>query len=147
MSLAMQIQERLKEAMKAKDGLTSDVLRMLKSEIKYKEIDAKAPLGDAAIQAVVRSAIKKRQESVEAYRQGGRDELADKEAREIAVLETLLPPQLSDEAILAEIDAILAATPEGQRAPGPLTGQIMRKLQGQADGKRVGALLKQRLGG
>lgn len=146
MSIVTAIQDQLKVAMKAKDTVTLDVLRMLKSEIKYREIEAKGALDDTAIQAAIRSLIKQRKESVLAYRDGGRAELADKEEREIAILETFLPPELGDDAIMSAIDDVLAAIPPEKRAFGPLMGQVMKKLQGQADGKKVTDLLNRRLG-
>lgn len=146
MSLAQKIIEELKDAMKNKDLFKADVLRMLKSEIKYKEIDNKGPLDDAGIQALIRTAIKKRRESIQAYKDGGRSELAEKEEKEAALLESFLPPEMSNEAILKIIDEVLAATPAEKQQFGPLMGQVMKKLSGPADGKKVNALLKQRLG-
>ena len=142
MALAEQIQDDLKTAMKAKDSLKLAVLRMLKSEIRNKEIEIGAALDDDGITAIVRSMIKKRKESADAYSDGGREELAAQEKQEAELLGQYLPPALSDDTIQAVIDEVLAETPAERRQFGPVMGMVMKKLQGQADGGRVNALLK-----
>jgi len=144
MSLSTTIQDQIKDAMRARESLKLDTLRMLKSEIKNREIDQGSDLGDDQIMAVIRSMVKKRTESAEAYDQGDRAELAAKERQEIEILQAFLPAQLSDDAITAAIDAVLSEA-GGATQFGPLMGQVMKKLQGKADGKRVGDLLRAKL--
>ena len=95
-SLKERIDADLKDAMRSKDELGTSVLRMLKSAVKYKEVEPGGhALEDAGVLAVIGSLIKQRRESVEQFRAGGRPELADKEEKEIARLQTYLPAQMS----------------------------------------------------
>jgi hypothetical protein len=113
-----------------------------------KKIEVGKPLGDPEAIAVFRTLVKQRHESVEAYRKGGRDDLADKEAAEIKILESYLPAAASDE----EIDAAVAAALTETAAAGPKDmGKVMKaamaKLAGKnADGKRVNEKVKAKLG-
>ena len=144
MSLAETIQNDLKTAMRERDQTRLGALRMLKADIRNREIDVGHELDDEEIQAVVRSMLKKRRESIDAYREAGRDDLADNEAAEAEILQAYLPPELDDDAIVAIIDEVLGAAGEAP-AFGPLMGQVMKRVGGQADGARVRALLQQRL--
>lgn len=144
MSLAETIQNDLKTAMRERDQIRLGALRMLKADIRNREIEVGHELGDEEIEAVIRGMLKKRRESIDAYRQAGRDDLADKEAAETAILQAYLPPELDDDALTAIIDEVLASAGE-QPAFGPLMGQVMKRVGNQADGARVRALLQQRL--
>lgn len=108
MSLTEQIQRDLTQAMKSRDELRLSVLRMVKSALKLKEVERMKPLDDAETLAVMRTLVKQRRESVEQFTQGGRADLAEKESREIAILETYLPAAASDEEIAAAIAAAIA---------------------------------------
>lgn len=147
MSLNDKLAADLKDAMRSRDELRLATIRMLRSEIKNREIEARGPLDDAAIQAAVRSLVKQRRESIEAYRSAGRDDLAAREAAEVDVLQGYLPAELDDVALAAVIDEVLAGLPEGApRQPGPVTGLVMKRVAGRADGRRVTEAVKARLG-
>ena len=143
MSLMQQIDQDLKQAMIAKDEAKLSTLRMLKSAFKYLAIEKRVEvLTDADARQVIQKQIKQRRESIEQFSAGGRKELADKELKEVVVLETYLPKQLSD----ADLSKIVAE--ETQKA-GATTkkdfGRAMKalteKLAGQADSKRISEFL------
>lgn len=147
MTLAERLNDDLKQAMRAKDEIALATIRMLRNEIKNREIEARGPLDDRAIEAAVRSLVKQRRESIEAYRAAGRDDLADREEAEIKVLQAYLPTELDDAALAAIIDEVLGGLPDGApRQAGPITGAVMKKVAGRADGKRVAEAVRVRLG-
>jgi uncharacterized protein YqeY len=148
MSLNEQLSEDLKDAMRSRDELRLSTIRMLRSEIKNREIEARGPLDDGAVQAAIRSLVKQRRESIDAYRAAGREDLAAREAAEVDVLQKYLPAELGEAELAAIIDEVLAALPEGApRQAGPITGQVMKRVAGRADGRRVTEAVKARLGG
>ena len=101
MSLKERLDQDLKTAMREKAQLRLDTIRMLKSAVKYREIELMKPLDDAGIHAVISSEVKRRRDAVEQYKAGNRPELADKEDAEIAILQAYLPQQLSREELEA----------------------------------------------
>src|SRR5215510_3569462 len=108
-TLKERIDSELKESMRAKNELSTSVLRMLKSAVKYKEVEPGGkPLDDAGIHSVIQTLVKQRREAIEQFRAGGRPELADKEEKEIARLQAYLPAQLSPEQLQAEVRAVIA---------------------------------------
>lgn len=142
-SLKEKINNNLKEAMKNKDGLAVSVLRLLVSAIKNKEImlrQTAAELDDEQIVEVISSEIKKRKDSIVAYEQGGRHDLAEKEKKETGILEKYLPPRLSDEEIEKIVREI--ATADGGKNFGAIMGRVMAKVKGKADGIKVGEIVK-----
>jgi uncharacterized protein len=146
-SLKERIDQDLKEAMRQKQELTTSVLRMLKSAVKYKEVEpgAKA-LDDAGVLQVISTLIKQRRDSVEQFRAGNRSDLADKEEKEITLLQAYLPKQLSPEELLAEVKAAVAAA--GARGPkdmGAVMKALLPKVQGRAEGKAVSDAVKAQL--
>jgi hypothetical protein len=146
MALKDRIDTDLKSAMREKDAARLSVVRMLKSAIKYREIELMKPLDDAGIEAVVASEIKRRRDSVEQYRAGKREDLASKEEAEIAVLQGYLPQQLSAEEVAAKVDAAIAQSgAKGPKDMGAVMKLLMPEVQGRADGKVVSELVKQKL--
>ncbi len=146
-TLKERIDAELKESMRAKSELSTSVLRMLKSAIRYKEVEpgGKA-LDDAGVRQVVASLIKQRRDSVEQFRAGNRPELADKEEKEIAILQTYLPTQLSAEELAAEVkSAIAVAGAKTPRDMGAVMKILMPKVQGQAEGKAISDEVKAQL--
>ncbi len=146
-TLKERIDAELKESMRAKSELSTSVLRMLKSAIRYKEVEpgGKA-LDDAGVRQVVASLIKQRRDSVEQFRAGNRPELADKEEKEIAILQTYLPTQLSAEELAAEVkSAIAVAGAKTPRDMGVVMKILMPKVQGQAEGKAISDEVKAQL--
>lgn len=148
MSLKGQIQDDMKEALKAGDRDRLKVVRMTLAGIKQIEIDKRSELDDAAVLGVIEKMVKQRRDSVSQFRQGGRDDLAAIEQAEIAVLETYLPEPLSEGELDALIDAAIAETGAGSmRDMGKVMGQLKARVQGRADMGAVGAMVRARLAG
>src|SRR5918911_5022968 len=148
MALKDQLDADLKSAMKDKDALRLSVVRMLKSAIKYREIEVMKALDDAGVQAVISSEIKRRRDSVEQYRQGAREDLAAKEEAEIAVLQSYLPAQLSPEELARVVDAVIQRVgAQGPKDMGRVMKELLPEVQGKAEGKAVSELVKQKLAG
>jgi uncharacterized protein YqeY len=139
MSYLDRIQADLTTAMKAKDELRLSVLRMVKSALKLKEIDKKAPLTDLESLQILQTLVKQRKESVEQFTQGGRKDLADKEAKEIAMIEAYLPAAPSDadmERAIAE--AVQETGADSLKQMGAVVKAARTKLEGKAiDGKAL----------
>lgn len=148
MSLKDKITEDMKSAMRAKNSERLGTIRMLLAACKQKEVDERIVLDDSAVVAIVDRLIKQRKDSIAAFQQADRKDLADKEAAELGVLELYLPPRLSAEEIAATVRAIIAET--GASGPGDL-GKVMgaAKLQlaGKADMSQVSAAVRAELGG
>jgi uncharacterized protein YqeY len=148
MTLVEQVEKDLVAAMKAQEALKLSVLRMMKTALTNKKIELGKPLDDAAAIAVLRTLVKQRHDSVEAYRKGGRDDLADKEAAEIKIVEGYLPAAASDEEIAAAVEAAIAETGiTSVKEMGKVMKAAMAQLAGKnADGKRVSEKVKAKLG-
>ena len=147
MSLKERIQTELKEAMKAHDELKVSTLRLLNSSIKNKEIDERKPLDDEGLLAILSTAAKQRRESIDQYEKGGRQDLADKEKAELAILQSYLPQQLSKDEVAAIIKETIAETgASGAKDMGKVMKALMPKVKGKADGKLVNELVKELLG-
>jgi uncharacterized protein YqeY len=146
MMLKERLDADLKAAMKEKDALKLSVVRMLKSAIKYREIEVMKTLDDAGVQGVIASEIKRRRDSVEQYRQGGREDLASKEEGEIAILQAYLPAQLSAEELSKLVDAAIQRVgAQGPKDMGKVMKELLPEVQGKAEGKVVSELVKQKL--
>jgi len=147
MTLAERIQKDLTAAMKAKAELRLSVLRMVKSAIKLKEVEKIRPLDEAETIQVLQTLIKQRRESIEQFTKGGRMDLADKETREIAIIEEYLPAAPSDEELAQAIEAAIAET--GANSPKQMGGVVKAakaKLAGKAvDGKLLSDRVRERL--
>jgi len=144
--LKEQIQKDLNEAQLKRDTLKVSVLRMLLSEIKYAEIGSKDGVTEDQVIAVVQREIKKRRESAEAFRQGGREESAQKEEAEALLLFAYLPEQLSDEElekIVEEEITQTGATTVGDM--GKVMAAVMSRASGRAEGSKVSTLVKNKL--
>lgn len=149
MAFIDKISQDLTAAMRAKDQLRLDTLRMTKAALMNREVEKKRALDDAESQQVVVGMIKQRRDSVEQFRSGGRPELADKEQAEITILEAYLPPPL-DAAELESIvaDAIAEAGATSPKDMGRVMKGVMARLAGRAaDGKIVSELVKKKLAG
>lgn len=149
MSIVEQVEKDLPAALKAKEELKLSVLRMMKAALMNKKIELGKPVEDAEALAVLRTLVKQRRESVEAYRKGGREDLAGKEEAEIKIVEGYLPAAASDEEIDAAIAAALAETgASSAKDLGKVMKAAMAKLAGKnADGKRVNEKVRAKLGG
>jgi hypothetical protein len=148
MGIPERLDEDLKTAMKSRDELRVQVLRMLKSDLRYKKIELGRELTDDDAIGVLSSGVKKRRDSVEEYSRGGREDLANGEAAEIAIIQGYLPEQLSDEELAALVDK--AVTQTGARTikdMGAIMKVLMPDIRGRADGKAVNAAVRARLEG
>jgi len=146
-SLKERIDADLKDAMRSKDELGTSVLRMLKSAVKYKEVEPGGhALDDGGVLAVIQTLIKQRRDSVEQFRAGGRPELADKEEREIVKLQSYLPAQMSPDELRTEVrSAIAQVGAKGPKDMGAVMKALMPKVQGRAEGKAVSEAVKAEL--
>ncbi len=146
MALKEQLDADLKAAMKDKDQLKLSVVRMLKSAVKYREIELMKSLDDAGIQAVIHSEIKRHRDSVEQYRGGHREDLASKEEAEIAILQLYQPAQLSPEELAKVVDGVIARVgAQGPKDMGKVMKELLPEVQGKAEGKAVSELVKAKL--
>ena len=141
-SLAEQIRAALNAARKERDQARTLLFSTILSDIRNREIELAKTLEDAETVEVLRRGIKRRKESVEAFTAGGRAELAEREAREIAALETFLPPGVSDDEIRA---AVREAVAGGAKDLGSLMGKVMPLFKGRADGKAVNRIAREEL--
>lgn len=153
MSLKDQITEDMKTAMRAKDSERLGTIRLLQAAMKQKEVDERITLDDAGVVAIVDKLIKQRKDSIAAFEGAGRQDLADKEKAEMAVLQVYLPARLSAEEVAAEVQAIVAELGEemgkkvGPGDMGKVMGAVKAKLAGKADMGEVSAAVKAALAG
>jgi hypothetical protein len=134
MTLAERIENDLIQAMKTKDELRLSVLRMMKSAIRYKQIEKLHALDDAETLQVLNTLVKQRRESVEMFGKGGRQDLVDKETKEIAIIEAYLPAGASDAELDAAIAAAIAET--GANSPKQM-GAVIKAARARLEGKTV----------
>ncbi len=138
----------MKTAMRAKDSERLGTIRLLLAALKQKEVDERVVLDDAAVVAIVDKMVKQRKDSIAAFTQGGRIDLADKEAAEIKVLEAYLPQRMSADEVTAAVKAIVADL--GASGPGDMgkvMGAVKTQLAGKADMGQVSAAVKAALSG
>ena len=137
------------DAMRSRDQIRLVALRMLKAALVNREIDRGRPLDDGEARQVVGSLVKQRKDSIEQFTKGGRQDLADKEAAEIRVLESYLPPSADPAAVeRAVIEAIAETGASSPKDMGRVMKAAMAKLAGQSvDGKSVNELVRQKLAG
>lgn len=148
MDLKTKLKQDLVSAMKA--GKTANVssLRMLQAEMKKREIDLRRPMEEGEILKLIQTLIKQRQDSIAAFKQGGRDDLVAQEQAEVDVLMLYLPQQLTP----AELEALVAAAidevkPSGPKDMGKVMKAVLAKTAGRADGKVLNDMVRAKLGG
>jgi uncharacterized protein YqeY len=148
MSLSERIQKDLVEAMRAKDELRLSVLRGIKAAIKHKEVEKIRTLDDAESIQILQTLVKQRKESIDQFTKGNRPELAEKETKELAILETYLPAGASNEEINAAIDKAIAETgANSMKQMGAVVKAAKASLEGKSvDGKALSDLVRERLG-
>ena len=143
----------MKDAMRAKDELTLNTIRMIISKAKSEDIEARAKgnmdgVSDGEVLSLMQGMIKQRQESAKMFRDGGRPELAEKEDAEIKVIEKFLPAQMSDDDVAAVIAGLITATgAAGIKDMGKVMAELKTKYAGQLDMGKAGAVVKQKLAG
>ena len=148
MSLKDRITEDMKSAMRAHEAERLGTIRMLQAAIKQREVDERITLDDAAVIAIVDKLIKQRKDSVAAYTQGGRKDLADKESAEITLLTAYLPARLSAAEVAAQIKAMVAETgATSMKDMGKVMALAKARLAGKADMGAISAAVKAALAG
>ncbi|MBZ5524124.1 MAG: GatB/YqeY domain-containing protein [Acidobacteriia bacterium] len=151
MGIGEQVHKDMIAAMRSHEELRLSTLRMVKSALNNKEKDKRAPLDEKEEQQVLATMIKQRRDSIEQFQKGGRQELADKEAAEIVIIEAYLPKALGEEEIAATVKATIAEMgAPTMKDMGTVIKNVMAKLQAGGDrveGKTVSELVKKHLGG
>ena len=148
MTFIDRISQDIANAMRAKEPVRLGALRMAKAALMNQEVQKGRPLDEAESQQVMTSLIKQRRDSIEQFRKGGRDDLADKEAAEIITLESYLPPPIDAAGLERLVDEVVSELgASGPKDLGRVMKAVMPRLAGQAvDGKTVTELVKRRLG-
>ena len=143
MGLKEQITEDMKAAMRAKDAARLSAIRLLTAAIKQKEVDERIVVSDEQVLAILEKMVKQRKDSISQFEAGGRQDLADIEKGELAVLGVYLPEALSDDEVQAEIAAAIAqVAAKGPQDMGKVIGVLKPKLAGRADMGKVSGLVK-----
>jgi len=147
-SLKARITEDMKAAMRAKDTARLGAIRLLQAAIKQREVDERIELDDAQVVAVIEKMLKQRRDSIGQYEAANRQDLADAEKFEVAVLQAYMPAQLSEAEIEAEVvKAIAASGAVSAKDMGKVMGLLKSALAGRADMGKVSGLIKAKLGG
>lgn len=149
MSISEQVQKDMVDAMRSREELRLSTLRMVKSALKNKEIEKRGPLDEKEAQQVLATLIKQRKDSIEQFQKGGRQELADKEAAEIKLIEAYLPKAMGEDEIAAVVKATIAemGSPT-MKDMGTVMKNAMSKLQAtgaRVEGKMVSEIVKKQL--
>ena len=151
MGITEQIQKDMVQAMRGRDELRLSTLRMVKAALKNKEVDKRSPLDESEAQQVLAMLIKQRRDSIEQFQKGGRQELAEKEAKEIKLIEAYLPKAMGDQDIAAAVKATIAEMSSPTiKDMGTVMKTVMAKLQAggaRVEGKTVSEIVKKQLGG
>jgi uncharacterized protein YqeY len=146
MSLKDRLETGLKEAMKSGDRVAVGAIRLSLSEIKNSAIDKRRPLEDNEVVNILRSGVKKRQESIEIFTKGNRQDLVDKETAEIKVLEAFLPAAMAAEELEALVAAAIAETgAASMKDIGKVMKAVLPRVAGRADGSEVNKLIRAKL--
>ncbi|MCK5511656.1 MAG: GatB/YqeY domain-containing protein [Thermodesulfovibrionia bacterium] len=146
MSISERLSDDLKKALKAGDKDTLSAIRMVKAAIKNKEIEKGSPLKDEDVCRVLLSYVRQRKDSIEQFSKGGRQDLVEKESRELSIIQSYLPPQLSEDEVRKLItEAVKETDANSLKDMGRVIKSVMEKAGGQVDGKLVSALVKEAL--
>ena len=147
MALREKLSEDMKNAMKARDELRLSTIRMIRSAVKNKDIELKRELNEQEIVEVIATLGKQRRESIRLFTEAGRQDLVDKEEKELAVLLEFLPQQLSREEVAALVEKIVAESgAQGAKDMGKVMKALMPHVAGRADGKMVSDVVREKLG-
>ncbi|MEY4284284.1 MAG: GatB/YqeY domain-containing protein [Betaproteobacteria bacterium] len=143
MDLKARITEDMKNAMRAKDSLRLGTIRLLQAAIKQKEVDERITLDDVAVVGVIDKLVKQRKDSITAYEQAQRQDLADQEKAEMVILQAYLPERMDEAAIAQAVAAIVAQVgAQGPQDMGKVMGAVKTQLAGKADMGQVSAAVK-----
>lgn len=144
MTIREKILEDIKTAMKEKDNFKRDTLRLINSAIKQVEVDERAQMSDEKVLAILQTQIKRRIDSVEQYKKGGRDDLVQNEENEIKIICEYMPKQLSEDELRVEIEAIIAELGSGANI-GAVMKIAKEKIGARSDGKSISDCAKKLL--
>lgn len=148
-----ELNNSMKDAMKAKDEITLGTVRMILAKVKDQDIAVRSSgnqdgITDGEIASLMQGMIKQRQESAKMYKDGGRPELAEQEEKEISVIQRFLPKQLSDEEVQTVVEELIASTGAASvKDMGKVMGELKARYAGQLDMGKAGAVIKQKLAG
>ena len=143
MDLKARITEDMKTAMRAKDSLRLGTIRLLQAAIKQREVDERITLDDAAVVGVIDKLVKQRKDSITAFEQASRQDLADQEKAEMQILQAYLPERMDEAAIAQAVAAIVAQVgAQGPQDMGKVMGAVKAQLTGKADMGQVSAAVK-----
>jgi hypothetical protein len=144
--LKTRLGEDFKQALRSGDKLRLSVIRLLTALIKNREVEKRGPLTDAEVLQAIVASCKQRQEAIEQYKQGGRQDLVDKESAELEILQSYLPKPLTSEELQAMVlEAIREVQATSLREMGRVMGVLMPRVTGRADGKVVNTLVREAL--
>lgn len=148
MSLSEILSDDLKNALKTGQKDTLSVIRMIKAAVKNKEIEKGAALSDEEIHGVLMTLARQRKDSIEQFSKGNRQDLVEKEAGELSIVQSYLPEQLTEEEVEEIIkNAVTESNANGAKDMGKVMKAVMVKVKGRADGRLVSALVKETLSG
>ncbi len=146
MEIKNRITKDMKDAMRGREQLKVDTLRMALSAIKNKEIEKKSDIDEAGVMTIISTLVKQRKDAAEMYRKGGRNDLADKEETEIGMLKNYLPEQMAEEEVLKVVNDVIMDTGAASMADmGKVMQGVMARVAGKAEGKIVNELVKRQL--
>lgn len=146
MTLKEQLNDAMKQAMKAQDSLRLSAVRMIRSTVNNREIELKHELDDQAVIEVISTLVKQRRESIRLYKEGNRQDLVEKEEAELAILCGFLPEQLSNEQITELVNRVIGETgAQGIKDMGRVMKIVTPQTTGRADGKAVSDIVRQQL--
>lgn len=147
MEILPKIMNEIKEAMRNKDSLKLNTLRFLQSAIKNREIELRPnPINDEEVMTVIKKLVKQRKESIEQYKAGNRQDLADQESAELKILETYLPAQMTKEQVeKLVLDVMTALSAKTIKDMGPVMKEVLARSGGAADNKLVSELVRAKL--
>ena len=142
------LNEDMKTAMREKSERRLSTIRMIRSEILYKDKEHGKDIADDEILKLLQSMVKKREEAAEQFTKGGRDDLAAKEREEIQIVQNYLPAQIGDEELRREVEAAIAETgAASMKEMGKVMGLLTKKLSGRAASARISQVVKEKLSG
>jgi uncharacterized protein len=146
-SIKESLSEQMKSSMKAGNKDLLAYIRNLHAAIRKKEIDDRVDLDDAGVLKIIATLVKQRQDSIEQFDKGGRQDLVAKESAELQFLQGFMPAQMSDEELKQTVEwAVSEAKATGPKDMGQVMKLLLPKVQGKADGKRVSQLVREKLG-
>jgi uncharacterized protein YqeY len=147
MEILEKIEADLKDALKSGDTIAADTLRMIKSDLSYEKAKKGEDINEEKVMEIIARAAKRRKESIEEYKKGNREDLAEKEAAELKVVEKYLPEQMGEDEVEKIVENALATMGEVSKKDfGRIMGQLMKELKGKVDGSVVKSVLSGKLG-